>query len=203
MGKGLDAGGKEGRSGRQRERERKEQAERRGEDVLCAVLEALETSPKLASQTKVMGMDDAIGGEARFPHLRSVCQRPRGWEPPIVTESHRFRIAYRFASPPPPLPLSPPLTSTSHTRAPCTPQRSTRRPACSAVRYISLQSRAAAFPTPRASTNKMTKGTTSFGERHNKSHTVCRRCGRRSFHIQKGVCASCGYGGSTKMRRCK
>merc|ERR1712134_170742 len=39
----------------------------------------------------------------------------------------------------------------------------------------------------------MTKGTTSFGKRHNKSHTLCRRCGRRSFHIQKKTCAACGY----------
>merc|ERR1711959_813153 len=42
-------------------------------------------------------------------------------------------------------------------------------------------------------TSKMTKGTTSFGKRHNKSHTLCRRCGRRSFHIQKKTCAACGY----------
>lgn len=39
----------------------------------------------------------------------------------------------------------------------------------------------------------MTKGTSSFGKRHNKSHTLCRRCGRRSYHIQKSTCASCGY----------
>ncbi|KAA8909339.1 ribosomal protein L37e-domain-containing protein [Sphaerosporella brunnea] len=39
----------------------------------------------------------------------------------------------------------------------------------------------------------MTKGTGSFGKRHNKSHTLCRRCGRRSFHIQKSTCSSCGY----------
>mmetsp|Transcript_13288 Transcript_13288/g.15197 ORF Transcript_13288/g.15197 Transcript_13288/m.15197 type:complete len:90 (+) Transcript_13288:194-463(+) len=46
----------------------------------------------------------------------------------------------------------------------------------------------------------MTKGTTSFGKRHNKTHTICRRCGRSSFHIQKGQCASCGYP-LKKMRR--
>ncbi|KAF2997385.1 60S ribosomal protein L37A [Curvularia kusanoi] len=40
---------------------------------------------------------------------------------------------------------------------------------------------------------KMTKGTSSFGKRHNKTHTLCRRCGRRSLHIQKHTCASCGY----------
>mmetsp|Transcript_5199 Transcript_5199/g.7518 ORF Transcript_5199/g.7518 Transcript_5199/m.7518 type:complete len:88 (+) Transcript_5199:156-419(+) len=39
----------------------------------------------------------------------------------------------------------------------------------------------------------MTKGTTSFGERHNKSHTTCRRCGKVSYHIQKKTCSSCGY----------
>ena len=26
-----------------------------------------------------------------------------------------------------------------------------------------------------------------------KTHTGCRRCGRTSFHIQKKVCAACGY----------
>ena len=39
----------------------------------------------------------------------------------------------------------------------------------------------------------MTKGTSSFGKRHNKSHTICRRCGRSSYHIQKKRCSSCGY----------
>ena len=38
-----------------------------------------------------------------------------------------------------------------------------------------------------------TKGTTSFGERHNKTHTTCRRCGKVSYHIQKSTCSSCGY----------
>ncbi|PAA61153.1 hypothetical protein BOX15_Mlig000498g1, partial [Macrostomum lignano] len=37
------------------------------------------------------------------------------------------------------------------------------------------------------------KGTTSFGKRHNKSHTQCRRCGRKSYHVQKKTCSSCGY----------
>eukprot|EP00353_Schmidingerella_taraikaensis_P003418 CAMPEP_0185582420 /NCGR_PEP_ID=MMETSP0434-20130131/20693_1 /TAXON_ID=626734 ORGANISM="Favella taraikaensis, Strain Fe Narragansett Bay" /NCGR_SAMPLE_ID=MMETSP0434 /ASSEMBLY_ACC=CAM_ASM_000379 /LENGTH=88 /DNA_ID=CAMNT_0028201231 /DNA_START=25 /DNA_END=291 /DNA_ORIENTATION=- len=46
----------------------------------------------------------------------------------------------------------------------------------------------------------MTKGTTSFGKRHNKTHTICRRCGKSSFHIQKKICASCGYPGA-QMRR--
>ncbi|CAM9399203.1 unnamed protein product, partial [Ectocarpus fasciculatus] len=45
-----------------------------------------------------------------------------------------------------------------------------------------------------------TKGTASFGKRHNKTHTACRRCGRTSFHKQKKICAACGYPGK-KMRR--
>eukprot|EP00986_Skeletonema_menzelii_P004159 scaffold1394_cov150-Skeletonema_menzelii.AAC.2 len=44
-----------------------------------------------------------------------------------------------------------------------------------------------------------TKGTTSFGKRHNKSHTACRRCGKVSYHIQKKTCSSCGYP-AKKMR---
>uniref|UniRef100_A0A194AKT0 Ribosomal protein L37 n=1 Tax=Pinctada fucata TaxID=50426 RepID=A0A194AKT0_PINFU len=39
----------------------------------------------------------------------------------------------------------------------------------------------------------MTKGTSSFGKRHNKTHTRCPRCGRRTYHIQKKTCAQCGY----------
>eukprot|EP01132_Coremiostelium_polycephalum_P002084 gene2084-2571_t len=39
----------------------------------------------------------------------------------------------------------------------------------------------------------MTKGTYSFGRRHTKSHTLCRRCGNRSYHIQKKTCSGCGY----------
>ncbi|KAL5664323.1 hypothetical protein ACJX0J_024431, partial [Zea mays] len=37
------------------------------------------------------------------------------------------------------------------------------------------------------------KGTGSFGKRRNKTHTLCIRCGRRSFHLQKSTCSSCGY----------
>ena len=86
------------------------------------------------------------------------------------------------------------------------------------------------------------KGTSSFGKRHNKTHTLCRRCGelihplcfgrgqqespgtptsvecdfllrserfangllspgRRSLHIQKHTCSSCGYP-AAKIRQC-
>merc|ERR1712080_536715 len=43
-------------------------------------------------------------------------------------------------------------------------------------------------------------GTSSFGKRHNKTHTLCRRCGRSSYHIQKHTCAQCGYP-SKRIRR--
>uniref|UniRef100_A0A7R9Z9A9 Ribosomal protein L37 n=1 Tax=Pseudictyota dubia TaxID=2749911 RepID=A0A7R9Z9A9_9STRA len=46
----------------------------------------------------------------------------------------------------------------------------------------------------------MTKGTTSFGKRHNKTHVMCRRCGKSSYHVQKSTCASCGFP-AAQMRR--
>merc|ERR1712000_410604 len=51
-------------------------------------------------------------------------------------------------------------------------------------------------PPPTAA---MTKGTQSFGKRHNKSHTLCVRCGKHSFHIQKHQCSACAYP-AAKMR---
>ncbi|KAL7280593.1 hypothetical protein ACG7TL_005528 [Trametes sanguinea] len=47
-------------------------------------------------------------------------------------------------------------------------------------------------PDPAPSTSRH-NGTTSFGKRHTKSHTLCRRCGNRSFHKQHKECAQCGY----------
>ncbi|CDF33368.1 60S ribosomal protein L37 [Chondrus crispus] len=44
----------------------------------------------------------------------------------------------------------------------------------------------------------MTKGTSSYGKRTSKTHTLCVRCGRRSYHIQKKTCASCGYPSARK-----
>lgn len=32
-----------------------------------------------------------------------------------------------------------------------------------------------------------------------KSHTLCKRCGKRALHVQSGECASCGYP-DAKMR---
>ncbi|MAK96113.1 MAG: 50S ribosomal protein L37e [Euryarchaeota archaeon] len=46
----------------------------------------------------------------------------------------------------------------------------------------------------------MSKGTPSMGKRQKTTHIRCRRCGRNSYHKQKGVCASCGYGATSKMR---
>ncbi|KAG7666838.1 putative 60S ribosomal protein L37-A [Nannochloris sp. 'desiccata'] len=62
---------------------------------------------------------------------------------------------------------------------------------------------AAAMVTTAAGGNKMGKcgkGTGSFGLRHTKSHTLCRRCGHRSFHNQKSTCSHCGYPAS-KIRK--
>ena len=46
----------------------------------------------------------------------------------------------------------------------------------------------------------MTKGTTSQGPKHLKTHTFCRRCGRRSFHRQNKICAACGFPRKTIRR---
>jgi len=47
----------------------------------------------------------------------------------------------------------------------------------------------------------MTKGTPSKGK-HNKGriHFRCRRCSRPSYHKKKGICSSCGYGRTKKLR---
>merc|ERR1711963_523528 len=55
------------------------------------------------------------------------------------------------------------------------------------------------FPLPSLRSVDMTKGTSSFGKRRNKTHTLCRRCGKVAFHIQKKICAPCGYP-AAKMR---
>ncbi|CAN1317501.1 60S ribosomal protein L37-2, partial [Linum perenne] len=45
------------------------------------------------------------------------------------------------------------------------------------------------------------KGTGSFGKRRNKTHTLCVRCGRRSFHLQKSRCSACAYP-AARVRKC-
>jgi ribosomal protein L37E len=49
---------------------------------------------------------------------------------------------------------------------------------------------------------RQSKGTSSFGKRHTKTHTGCRRCGRIAFHKQKKICGSCAYP-EAKIRKCE
>ncbi|CAF1170412.1 unnamed protein product [Adineta ricciae] len=47
----------------------------------------------------------------------------------------------------------------------------------------------------------MTKGTQSFGKRNCKTHTLCRRCGRSSYHLQRQRCAACGFPSAKTLTR--
>jgi len=47
----------------------------------------------------------------------------------------------------------------------------------------------------------MTKGTTSFGKHQKRTHVLCRRCGKKSYHIRKRECSACGFGESSKIKR--
>jgi large subunit ribosomal protein L37e len=47
----------------------------------------------------------------------------------------------------------------------------------------------------------MTKGTPSFGHSGKHTHIICRRCGKRAYHVRKKVCASCGFGATAKRRK--
>jgi len=44
------------------------------------------------------------------------------------------------------------------------------------------------------------KGTPSFGKRRKKTHIICRRCGRHTYHVSKKICSACGFGRSKKIR---
>uniref|UniRef100_A0A8C6CQ01 Ribosomal protein L37 n=1 Tax=Moschus moschiferus TaxID=68415 RepID=A0A8C6CQ01_MOSMO len=46
----------------------------------------------------------------------------------------------------------------------------------------------------------MMKGTSSFGKRWNKTHTLCRRCGSKAYHLQKSTCGKCGYPAKRKRK---
>lgn len=46
----------------------------------------------------------------------------------------------------------------------------------------------------------MTKGTPSFGKKQKKTHIICRRCGRHSYHVRDKVCSACGFGKSSKLK---
>jgi len=43
-------------------------------------------------------------------------------------------------------------------------------------------------------------GTPSQGKKNKTTHVKCRRCGEKSYHVTKKVCASCGFGKSAKRR---
>ena len=45
----------------------------------------------------------------------------------------------------------------------------------------------------------MSKGTASK-KGGKKTHTICRRCGKHAFQVQKKVCAACGFGKLKKIR---
>lgn len=46
------------------------------------------------------------------------------------------------------------------------------------------------------------KGTPSMGKKaRGKTHIICRRCGRHTYHKSHKVCSSCGYGRSAKRRK--
>ncbi len=47
----------------------------------------------------------------------------------------------------------------------------------------------------------MSKGTSSKGKKNKgKTHIKCRRCGKKSFNVNKGFCAACGFGKSAKRK---
>ncbi|XP_054099352.1 large ribosomal subunit protein eL37-like [Callithrix jacchus] len=46
----------------------------------------------------------------------------------------------------------------------------------------------------------MTKGTSSFGKRRNKTHMLCSCCGSKAYHLQKSTCSKCGYPAKCKRK---
>jgi large subunit ribosomal protein L37e len=47
----------------------------------------------------------------------------------------------------------------------------------------------------------MGKGTPAKGLHNKKTHIRCRRCGRTSYHVRHKLCAACGFGKTTRIRR--
>ncbi|XP_036063318.1 60S ribosomal protein L37-like [Onychomys torridus] len=45
-----------------------------------------------------------------------------------------------------------------------------------------------------------TKGTSSFGKHHNKTHTLCCCYGSKACHLQKSTCGKCGYPAKHKRK---
>ncbi|XP_060052933.1 large ribosomal subunit protein eL37-like [Erinaceus europaeus] len=46
----------------------------------------------------------------------------------------------------------------------------------------------------------MTKGTSSFGKRCNKTHRLCWHCSSKAYHLQKSACCKCGYPAKRKRK---
>ena len=47
----------------------------------------------------------------------------------------------------------------------------------------------------------MSKGTASMGKHSGKkTHIMCRRCGKHTYHASHKECSSCGFGKSAKKR---
>ena len=46
----------------------------------------------------------------------------------------------------------------------------------------------------------MTKGTYSMGKKNKKTHIICRRCGKHSYHVRDRVCSACGFGRSSRIK---
>jgi large subunit ribosomal protein L37e len=48
----------------------------------------------------------------------------------------------------------------------------------------------------------MAKGTASMGKKSGKRGKIdrCRRCGKKTYHLSKKTCSSCGYGKTKKIR---
>lgn len=47
----------------------------------------------------------------------------------------------------------------------------------------------------------MSKGTASMGKKSGKKNMIqCRRCGKKTYHMRKKVCSSCGFGKSARLR---
>jgi len=50
----------------------------------------------------------------------------------------------------------------------------------------------------------MGKGTPSMGKRQGKTvHIMCRRCGRRAYHVRNKRCGACGFGETKTIRHYK
>lgn len=47
----------------------------------------------------------------------------------------------------------------------------------------------------------MSKGTPSMGKKQKVTHIRCRRCGRTAYNIKTKVCAACGYGKTSKIKK--